>query len=145
MVVNDLGKVKGVVKNIAEKSGIKDVDHDKLLFAGLSQHPEISPSFQKLSSRHKKLILNGLKTEFNIGQFIQGENVPASLEGLKGIDEESLKFYLLHALYDIAGAAGQSVQNGSVIMNEPTYENFRLAIDSPAEANVHIHRSCNVP
>ena len=36
----------------------------------------------------------------------------------------------MHALYDIAGAAGQSVQNGSAVMNEPTYENFRLAIAS---------------
>ena len=74
--------------------------------------------------------MNRLKTKFNIGKFIQGENVPASLEGLREIDEESLKFYLLHALYDIAGAAGQSVQNGSIVMNEPTYENFRLAISS---------------
>jgi hypothetical protein len=130
MVINDLGKIKGVVENIAEKSGVRDVDHDKMLLVGLGQHPDISPSFQKLSPHHKELILNGLKTKFNIGQFIQGENVPASLEGLKGIDEESLKFYLLHALYDIAGAAGQSVQNGSVVMNEPTYENFRLAINS---------------
>lgn len=130
MVINDLGKVKGVVESIAEKSGARDVDHDKMLLVGLEQHPDISPSFQKLSPRHKDLLLNGLKTKFNIGQFIQGENVPASLEGLKGIDEESLRFYLLHALYDIAGAAGQSVQNGSVVMNEPTYENFRLAIDS---------------
>ena len=130
MVINDLGKVKGVAESIAEKSGVRDVDHDKMLLVGLEQHPDISPSFQKLSPRHKELLLNGLKTKFNIGQFIQGENVPASLEGLKGIDEESLRFYLLHALYDIAGAAGQSVQNGSVVMNEPTYENFRLAIDS---------------
>ncbi|MFH0873747.1 MAG: DUF1152 domain-containing protein [Candidatus Komeilibacteria bacterium] len=130
MVINDLGKIKSVVENIAEKSGVRDVDHDRMLLVGLEQHPDISPSFQKLSPRHKELILNGLKTKFNIGQFIQGENVPASLEGLKGIDEESLKFYLLHALYDIAGAAGHSVQNGSMVMNEPTYENFRLAIDS---------------
>ncbi len=130
MVINDLGKIKSVVENIAEKSGVRDVDHDKMLLVGLEQHPDISPSFQKLSPHHKELILSGLKTKFNIGQFIQGENVPASLGGLKGIDEKSLKFYLLHALYDIAGAAGQSVQNGSVIMNEPTYENFRLAICS---------------
>ncbi len=130
MVINDLGKIRSVVEGIAEKSGVTDVDHDKILLVGLEQYPDISPSFQKLSSRHKELILNGLKTKFNIGQFIQAENVPASLEGLMDIDRESLKFYLLHALYDIAGAAGQSVQNGSVAMNEPIYENFRLAIDS---------------
>ncbi len=130
MVINDLGKVKSIVGQIAERTGTQDVDHDKVLLVGLENSPEISPSFQKLSPEHKEMILNGLRTKFNIGQFIQGENVPASLDGLGDVDQQSLKFYLLHALYDIAGAAGQAVQNGSVIMNEPTYGNFQLAIGS---------------
>ncbi|HUC88901.1 MAG TPA: DUF1152 domain-containing protein [Candidatus Paceibacterota bacterium] len=129
MVINDLGKIKGVVENITEKSGIKDIDHDKMLLIGLEKHPEISPSFQKLSSHHKELILNGLKTKFNIGQFIRGESMPASLEGLKDVDQESLRFYLLHSLYDMAGAAGQFVQNGSVVMTEPLYKDFSSAVD----------------
>ncbi len=135
MVINDLGKITEVVETVAERTGLRDVDHDKVLLVGLENHPDISPSFERLSSHHQKLILNGLRTKFNIGQFIQGENVPASLEGLQGIDSESLQFYLLHTLYDIAGAAGQSVQNGSLIMNEPTYQNFQLAIQALEEGN----------
>lgn len=130
MVINDLGKVSSIVKTIRQKTGIGNVDHDKILLVGLQQHPEISPSFNMLSGHHQEIIINGLSTQFNIGQYIQAENVPASLDGLVGISDENLKFYLLHALYDIAGAAGQFVQNGSVVMNEPTYKNFRLALSS---------------
>lgn len=135
MVINDLGKITEVVETVAKRTGLRDVDHDKVLLVGLENHPDISPSFERLSPHHQKLILNGLRTKFNIGQFIQGENVPASLEGLVGIDSESLQFYLLHTLYDIAGAAGQSVQNGSLIMNEPTYQNFQMAIASLEASN----------
>lgn len=128
MVINDLGKIKSVIEDLAERAQVEDVDHDKILLVGLEKHPDISPSFSQLSKKHKEMILNGLRTKFNIGQFIQGENIPASLEGLKNIDADSLKFYLLHALYDIAGAAGQAVQNGSMVMNESTHQNFESAI-----------------
>lgn len=130
MVINDLTKVKAVVADLAKRSGIENVDHDKLLLVALRDHPEVSPSFQRLSLEYQGLMLDGLRAEFNIGQFIQGENVPASLDGLKSIDEKSLKFFLLHALCDIAGAAGQFVQNGSAVMTEPTYQGFKDSISS---------------
>lgn len=128
MVINDLGKIDAVVKHVESTLSIKDVDHDKVLLQALQKHPEISPSFQRLSDHHKGLILRGLEAEFNIGQFMQGENVPASLAGLKGLDRDSLDFYLLHALSDIAGAAGHVKPVGSVILTEPTYRNFDAAI-----------------
>ncbi|MCK9272450.1 DUF1152 domain-containing protein [Candidatus Gracilibacteria bacterium] len=130
MVINDLTKIKSIVSEIQKKSKIEEIDHDKLLLVALRDHAEISPSFQRLSPKYQNLILNGLGAEFNIGQFIQGENVPANLSGLKGIDEDSLRFYLLHALCDIAGAAGQFVQNGSAVMTEPTYQGFKQSISA---------------
>lgn len=128
LVINDLGKIRRVIKQIVEKTGAHDVDHDKMLLVGLERAPEISPSFQRLSPLHQARILNGLRTEFNLGQFIQSENVPASLEKLRGVDAESLGLYFLHAIYDIDGARGQSVQDGSLVMSEPTYQGFRLAL-----------------
>ncbi len=130
MVINDLGKINSVVEDIEQRTGLQEVDHDKVLLAGLEAHPDISPSYQSLSPKYKEMIKKGLEAKFNIGQFIQGENVPASLEGLPGLDKESLDFYLLHALTDIAGAAGQGVQNGSAVMTEPTYYGFQSSIGS---------------
>lgn len=130
IVINDLGKISSVVDNLEQKLGLQEVDHDKVLLAGLETHPEISPSYQSLSSRYKELIKNGLRAKFSIAQFIQGENTPANLNGLSGLDQESLDFYLLHAVTDMAGAAGQFVQNGSAVMTEPTYQGFRSSIES---------------
>lgn len=128
MVINDLGKIDSIVKYVETTLGVKDVDHDKILFKALKQHPEISPSFQRLSSHHKALILNGLEANFNIGQFMQGENVPASLAGLSGLDKESLDFYLLHALSDLSGAAGHVKSVGSVVMTDHVFRNFESAV-----------------
>lgn len=130
MVINDLGKITSVIQEIEQKTGFTDVDHDKILLEGLTKIPEISPSFQRLSKKYQDMIINGLKAQFNIGQFIQGENVPASLSGLKGLNKDSLDFYLLHALFDIAGALGQVNPKGSRVMTEPTYLGFDLSISA---------------
>jgi hypothetical protein len=130
MVINDLGKIQSIVGQVESRLGTENVDHDKVLVSALEAHPEISPSFQRLSAQYQNLIINGLKAEFNIAQFIQGENVAASLGGLAGLDQKSLDFYLLHALGDIAGAAGHVKQNGSVVMTEPTYQGFNMSIKS---------------
>lgn len=130
MVINDLGKIKSIVEEIQKRSGVVDVDHDNLLLLALEQHPDISPSFQRLSPQIKTVMLKGLRAKFNIGQFLQAENVPASLTGLKGLDQKSLDFYLLHALADIGGAAGHVNSNGSIVMTNPTYEGFKLGIQS---------------
>jgi hypothetical protein len=130
MVINDLGKIQSVVAQVKSTLNVEDVDHDKILLSALEKNPEISPSFQRLSPRYKDLIVHGLKAEFNIGQFIQGENVAASLRGLAGLNEASLDFYLLHAVCDIAGAAGHVKQNGAMVMTEPTYQGFKMSIDA---------------
>ena len=98
-VINDLGKIQSVIEK-ARAMGIENVDHDKVLVAVLEQKPEISPSFQGLSSHYQNLILTGLRAEFNLGQFVQGENVPASLQKLVGIDQLGLNFYFLHTLFE---------------------------------------------
>jgi hypothetical protein len=121
------GLISGIASDLNKTLGAEDVDHDVVLVQGLQAAPEQSPSFLELRGKDRGTLLTGLQARFNIGQFIQGENVPASLEGLHGTDKRGLDFYLLHALYDIAGAAGQFVQNGSAVMTEPTYQGFKLA------------------
>ncbi len=137
IVINDLGKIDRVIEDIAARTGIRDVDHDRVLAAGLTAHPEISPSFMRLAPQYRNMIVRGLQTEFNPAQFVQGENVPASLQKLQGLDADAQRLYQLHSLYDVAGAAGQAVQNGSVVMTDPTYHNFRLAFDALDQLDRH--------
>jgi hypothetical protein len=127
-VIKDLGKVRSIVSQIESKIGMQEVDHDVILLRALETCPETSPSFSRLSPYYKSLILEGLRSQYNILQLVQGENVPASLAGLVGMSQEALDFYLLDALYNLSGAAGQAIQNGSAVMTEATYQGFALAI-----------------
>lgn len=135
MVINDLTKIKSIINKIEEEYNIVDIDHDKLLIKALNENPEISPSFNRLSDKYKNLILNWLKAEFNIGQFIQAENIPANLSKLEGIDKDSLDFYLLHAICDIAWAAWQFVQNWSAVMTNSTYTWFKQWVQALEKLN----------
>ena len=133
MVINDLTKIKSVVAKIQQKSGIQDVNHDKLLLIALRDYPEISPSFQRLSPKYQELILNGLSAEFNMGQYIFQENFPADLTGLKKLSQNELNFYMIHFLCDVDGVLGHLKQDGSAILTEDYWKIFNLAQNSLSE------------
>jgi hypothetical protein len=128
LVINDLGKVDSVIAQIAEANGTQEVDHDKILLEALERFPDVSPSFDRLSPHYKEVVLEGLRAQFSLGKFMQGECVAASLAGLQGLSQAALDFYNLHVFYDIAGAAGHVRQDGSVVINESTYQDFRMAV-----------------
>lgn len=127
LIINDLGKIKSVVSEIEQRIGLQTVDHDDILYQGLEKIPGISPSFDKLDDKYKKLILNGLRTKFNMGQFIQSENLPQNLEPLVGLDEESFNYYMLHVLYDIGGATGHVTRKGSIIIDDDFWTKYKTA------------------
>ncbi len=128
LAINDLGKTHTIKDYVEKREKKKETDHSALLVTALTKYPFLSRSFQRLPSHYKEIMLKGLQANFKIAQLIQGENVPASLEGLQNLSQEALQFYLLHALFDIAGAQGQFVQNGSAVMTEQTYQRFQTAI-----------------
>lgn len=127
LLINDLGKIKSIVHTIQAKIGLQTVDHDDILYQGLEKIPGISPTFDKLDERCKKLILNGLRTKFNMGQFIQSENLPQSLEPLINLDEDSFNYYLLHVFYDIGGATGHVTRKGSMIIDDDFWNKYKTA------------------
>lgn len=127
LIINDLGKIKSVVSEIEQRIGLQTVDHDDILYQGLEKIPGISPSFDKLDDKYKKLILNGLRTKFNMGQFIQSENLPYNLETLIGLDKESFNYYMLHVLYDIGGATGHVTRKGSIIIDDDFWTKYKTA------------------
>ncbi len=130
LVINDLGKVGDFVKKIEETIGFESVDHDMIMYEGLRMYPEFSPTFDRLNQKYKDLILEGLKTNFNMGQYIQSECLPANLLHLLGITDEAFNFYMIHVLFDIGGAAGHVVPDGTVIINELYWQKFSYALQT---------------
>ncbi len=154
LAINDLGKIKSVADQVSQGLNIDEVDHDEILRLALTHYPELSPGFQSLPESHQDMVLKGLATQFNLAQFMQAENVPANLSKLKHVDEKTLHFYLMHTLYDIAGAQGHVTQKGSQVMTETTFRNFEAAIKSvdgltkgKSEVEVYndyLHHACPV-
>jgi len=132
MVINDLGKVTKISLETKKQTGVNSVDHDVVLLAALNGKSSVSSSFDKLSKHYKTVIMKGLEAKFNLGQFVQAENVAASLDGMKSLvgDQESLDFFLVHALIDIAGVAGHKTQDGSMLLTEPLATSFYNGIEA---------------
>ncbi|MBS2034028.1 DUF1152 domain-containing protein [bacterium] len=131
MVINDLGKIKKVVDQLAEQTGTHNVDHDKILLEALEKNGDkVSPSYGRLSPEYQHIILDGLRSQFNAGQFMQAECPAAGASGVGATSQRGMDFQLLHAVCDIAGVAGQTFQNGCKIMTQPTWDNFDLTIQA---------------
>lgn len=129
LVINDLGKVVPFIDKIEEELNLQSVDHDELLYEGLRQKPELSETFSSLAPKYQNLILDGLKTKFNMGQMVQSENLPVHLVPLTNVDYDSFYFYMIHVLFDIGGAAGHVRDDGSIIITEAYWKNFKAASD----------------
>lgn len=127
LAIHDLGKVEMVIKAVQKATGNVHSDHDRVLLMGLQQCPDLFPSVATLPEHYQQLLLEKLHMDFQVGQYVQAECPAASLPDATTVREEVLHFHLLHTLYDIAGAAGQSIQNGSATMTEATYQGVQLA------------------
>jgi hypothetical protein len=128
LIINDLGKSSRFLERLAKIHTVTTVDHDKLLLLALEESPALVPSFQRLTPKYKSLLLEGLRSEFNLGQFLQAECVPASFANLLQIDGEALNLLLLHALCDIGGAAGHLVSDGSATITAAFASSFADAL-----------------
>lgn len=132
MVINDLGKVvayRNQVREIVvrERGEVETstVNHDKILYLGLQVAPQLSPSFQSLNTHYQKLILEGLRADFNMGQFFQAESLPANLRGLFGLSAAGYAFYDLHWLLDFGGVRGHVNPTRSLMLNNERYLNWK--------------------
>lgn len=130
IMCNDLGKTHTLINAYQALKKNTDADHDTIFATLLNEKPELFSGFQNLSYNQKAIILEGLNTTFNLGQFVQGENTPADLPKIQSIGRKARDLYILHAFYDVTGAAGHVKNNGSLVMSEPVYYGYDLAIKS---------------
>lgn len=127
LIINDLGKVEDFVQKVKDIVGFESVNHDEILYEGLNSHPELSPTFVSLTQKYRRLILEGLKSNFNMGQFVRSECLPVDLSTLLCMNQRILDFYMVHVLFDIAGAAGHINEHSSIVFTELYWKRFSWA------------------
>ena len=124
-VINDLGKTETFEQTIEQEFKMDFADHDHLLAFWLEHKPELSPSFSRTNKEYQKVMLDWLKCKLNVGQFMQWEMPSWWLSTIKWMDKKAFDFFMIHFLFDLAGAAWHGVQNGSITINNPTFERFQ--------------------
>ena len=88
--------------------------------------------YNELSSVQEALCLVlDFAAEFNMGQFIQAENVPGSLKAVSifGSQLDVLHITILEALFDLAGAKGHNDSRSALTMTQNVWESYRVAGD----------------
>ncbi|MBQ8847410.1 MAG: dual specificity protein phosphatase family protein [Candidatus Gastranaerophilales bacterium] len=129
-MINDLGKIKEFVQNIESLMKRPVKDHDEALLMALKTIPDEIPSFSRLTKNNQNDIINSLDADFNLGQFVQGECLPANLAKIGTVGKRAMDLYLVHMFYDVAGAAGHVASNGSLVMNNNVFNGYMQGIES---------------
>ena len=123
IVINDLGKSQNMIAKLKEH-GIETLDHDEVL-SGLLKLG-LTPSMERFSPEAQENIKNVLAHGINFGQLIQGECTDYSFNDLANLSPFEKDLMSAEAMMDIAGVAGHANQKGSIVLNQPTAENFIL-------------------
>jgi len=100
----------------------------------LQKSPILVPSFAKLEPHMQQAILSALKADFNFGQFLQAENLPASLFTVRQIlsaggSVDILGFFLFRIFAAMCGILGMKSLEGSLFMTDKVYLNFEVGLD----------------
>merc|ERR1711971_629641 len=75
-----------------------------------------------------------MASEFNFGQFLQAENLPANLSVVKGLSKGDgsgsvLGFFLFKIFAAMCGILGMKSLEGSIFMTDKMYTNFKMGLD----------------
>lgn len=141
IMCNDLGKTKFATRLYQAETGHSNADHDAILSYLLTHRKDMFSGFISLPTESQQAIQDGLSADFNLGQFVQGENLPANLERFINLPRKAADLFILHAFYDIAGAAGHVRQNGSLVMTEATCQSFLTAAQCLTADSIHAYQN----
>jgi len=132
MAIHALGKLTEFREELAP--GFDEKRHDLALEHILRTKPEVVPSFMRLSPKYQTLIIDSLSVDFEFGQFLQAENVPANLvvvkEKLAPHGEDGFAFFCFRIFAQMCGKLGAEGLQGSLFMTETQFLRFRPGIDA---------------
>jgi len=132
---NDLGKTQRLIDECIQLGtdklyGEQLDDHDQRLMALVREKPSLFEGLHKLSSQPEVYIsyATGLRANFNLPQFVQGESLPANLLKIQTSREKDRNLRLLTELFDFAGATANINGHQSLMMNDNNFFAFNAAI-----------------
>lgn len=134
MLIHDLGKNQTLASAVMGEDATDSVDHDEVLRRLLrsdyaAKRTELLPTFSQLSEVDQTIIRDVINTELNLGQFIQAEAPAATLASFADSTEPVRSLYIMHTLFDIAGAAGHVNAESSLLLTSPMYNQMAAACD----------------
>lgn len=128
LACNDLGKTHTLVTEHARLTGHTADDHDQRLYELIRLKPDLFPGLKRLMPAQQTQYLEGLGANLNLGQYVQGENLPYNLLGMQAISPGSRNLRLITELYDFAGVTGHVNPHVSLMMNDDNCLAFALAM-----------------
>jgi len=132
MAIHSLGKIQEFRQELASK--FTEAHHDVVLAQILRDAPEVVPSFLRLKSEFRKLIVDSLSVDFQFYQFLQAENVPANLVSVKDVlephGEDGFAFYCFRIFATMCGRLGYRSLEGSLFMTEHQFHRFRPGLEA---------------
>ena len=128
LAANDLGKMQALVDMHQDLTGHAAEDHDQLLCKVMQHMPELFTGYGRLTNEQKQDYINVLNANLNLGQYVQGENLPVNLEGIQAISGKSRNLRLIAELYDFAGVTGHINHSIYLVMNDDNFFAFSTAI-----------------
>jgi hypothetical protein len=123
LACNDLGKTVALA---CQGNG---GDHDQILFDLVSRRSDLFPGMtEHLSLEQITLYAAGLGANLNLGQYVQGENLPWNLQDMQQINEKARNLRLLAEFFDFAGVTGHINHTKSLVMTDDNLWAFMTAI-----------------
>ena len=130
LILGDMGKTN-TARELFQPHGVNDPDHDDFYTSALGvlkTHPELCPSFQKLSPSSQAFLIKatGLAHYGHIYHIEGKPNMFTSLKNsqvAKDKDVCALKFDFLVHIFDVAGALAHIKPNASLTLTDPTFIN----------------------
>merc|ERR1719221_1797209 len=108
--------------------------HDTALAHILEASPEVVPSFERLSKKYKKLILDSLNVDFEFSHFLQAETTPANLvvvqETFRPHGADGFAFFCFRVFAQMCGKLGLNSGQGSLFMTDRQFQRFRPGLDA---------------
>jgi hypothetical protein len=148
MMVDDIGKDPHLGVEIEEQTGESaGTDHSQLVFKAAQLG--FVPALNMVSDELQNDILCCLRigSSLNISQVVQGECPPASLRILQHLPDQGRGFNLraMVTFLDVAGAGGHADTRGCIVMTEPVFQGYIVAmeaLDEFAKGQIPSSRAC---
>ncbi len=131
---SDYGKAKPVVQWARRTlKNTASMDHDDIIPVLFRPEHEaarkkLAPSFDKLPPMTQERVVRGLECKFHLPQLNNGQALPKHLESFYELEPIEREMLLNQEVFDVGGAQGDTITNGTATLNESMTRRLRGTI-----------------